>query len=97
MAGDISRENGKKGGRPKGEASILAERARIRIAQRITEEIEPLVDAQLEKAKKGDTQAFKELLDRGYGKPKEIHEHMGEDGGPLEITIIKYVGDKPTP
>lgn len=71
MAGDISRQNGKKGGRPKGEASILAERARIRLAQKITEELEPLMEAQIEQAKKGNTAAFKELLDRGFGKVKE--------------------------
>lgn len=71
MAGDISRENGRKGGRPKSEASILAERARIRLAQKISEELEPLMDAQIEQAKKGNTAAFKELLDRGFGKVKE--------------------------
>jgi hypothetical protein len=27
------------------------------------------------------------LLDRAYGKPKQMLEHTGEDGGPIQVTI----------
>jgi hypothetical protein len=28
------------------------------------------------------------LLDRAYGKPKQTLEHSGEDGGPIQVTIV---------
>jgi hypothetical protein len=28
------------------------------------------------------------LLDRAYGKPKQALEHSGEDGGPIQVTIV---------
>lgn len=82
-------------GRKKGLASVLAEQARAYIAGRVMEEIEPLVAPQIEKAKKGDTNAFHALFDRAGFKVKDGIELSGEDGGPLEITLIKYAGDKP--
>ena len=39
----IARENGKKGGRPKGTNAIQAEKAREYLIKRVTEELEPIV------------------------------------------------------
>lgn len=58
-------------GRKRGLASVLAEKTRDYIAQRVVDEQEELVNAQMEKAKKGDTGAFKELFDRAGFKVKE--------------------------
>lgn len=54
MAGQSSRENGKKGGRPKGTlsaATIGKEAAREEVRQLITAELVPLIQAQIENAK----------------------------------------------
>ncbi len=68
---NTSAENGKKGGRPKGFSAIQAEKTREYIAHRIAEEQEPIVNALIDKAKTGDVPAFKELMDRGFGKVRE--------------------------
>jgi hypothetical protein len=37
-------------------------------------------------------EAAKELLDRGFGKPIQATEHMGEGGGPV-IFRVEYADD----
>ena len=44
MAGQASRENGKKGGRPKGFAALEAERQREMIAKKLVKEFEPMTE-----------------------------------------------------
>ena len=56
MAGraETARENGKKGGRPKGSKSqntLAKEAAREHVRQRITAELDPIIDAALQRAK----------------------------------------------
>jgi hypothetical protein len=63
-------------GRKRGFASIEAEKAREFICKRVAEELGPIVASLIEKAKKGDVPAIKELFDRAWGKPiqEEIRE-----------------------
>ncbi len=74
MAGEASRKNGKKGGRPKG---ALAPETYDKIAAlrffraRIIAEQGPLITAHLKAAKGGNVQALNSLWDRVYGPPKE--------------------------
>jgi hypothetical protein len=92
MAGEISRENGKKGGRKKGLASIKAEEARSLLAQMVADEIEPLGRILIEKAKGGDVGAMKELFDRAFGKaPQAI---TGPNGGELKIMFDGIFNNK---
>lgn len=49
--------------------------------------------ALITQARKGEIPAIKEVLDTMYGKLKEQHQHSGEDGGPLEISVV-YVDKK---
>lgn len=92
MAGNISRENGKKGGRKKGIASIKAEEARALLAQMVASEIEPLGRILIEKAKTGDVQAMKELFDRAFGKaPQAI---TGPNGSELKIMFDSIFSNK---
>ena len=68
-----SAQNGKKGGRKKGLASIKAEQARNLLAKMVYKEIVPIAKVLIAKSKKGDIQAIKELLDRAFGKaPQSI-------------------------
>lgn len=74
MAGEASRENGKKGGRPRGTktaVTIAREKAREYLSRRVEEEIEPIADSLIAKAQDGDVPAIKELFDRAWGKSKE--------------------------
>ena len=92
MAGITSIENGKKGGRPIGSKdphTLMREKAREVLIKKVVESIEPIANALVEKAKGGDVQAVKELLDRAWGRvPQAV---TGEDSGPLQVTIVKYV------
>lgn len=66
-----SATNGRKGGRKKGPATIIAEKMRDEIAKQIKAEAPVLIAAQLQRAKEGDTIAFRELMDRAFGRPKQ--------------------------
>ncbi len=74
MAGATSRNNGKKGGRPKSNHTLESEVKRELIAEWIAPHMKKMVMVQVQKAKKGDTKAFKELCDRAYGRPVNIGE-----------------------
>ena len=69
MAGDISRKNGKSGGRPKGNNTLTAEIMRERIAAQLEPHVSKIVDMLIKKAEKGDIRAIRELFDRAYGRP----------------------------
>ena len=69
-----SAQNGKKGGRKKGLASIKAEEARKVLAQMVFDEIVPIGKKLIEESKKGNIPAIKELFDRAFGKaPQQIN------------------------
>jgi hypothetical protein len=74
-ASKASRENGKKGGRPKGYAALEAEQARILVAKKLAEFFEPIVDMAIEQAITGDSVARAWLVDRAYGRPAQSVDH----------------------
>ncbi len=81
----IARENGKKGGRPKGYASLQAEKARELICKKLEKDFQPIVDKAIIQAKKGDRYAREWLTERGYGKvPNQIELPKDSNG---EITF----------
>lgn len=90
----IARENGKKGGRPKGFAALEAEMARKMIAEALREHLPEMIAAQIHKAKLGDAVAFKELMDRAYGKTPQALEIGGKDGQPIHIQLSETVAKK---
>jgi hypothetical protein len=55
-------------GRKKGFAAKNAEEARRIFSEKVLRDIDPIYNALLAKAKKGDTAAARELLDRAFGK-----------------------------
>lgn len=94
MAGQTSKENGKKGGRPKGSKAahtINAEQGKALLVKMYLDNIRPINEALLKKAREGDMQAIKELHDRVYNKATQPLE--GKVDSNVVIEIIKY-GDK---
>ena len=67
-----SAENGRKGGRKKGYASIEAEKARNLIAEKLGKELIPIVEKAIDQAKEGDKYAREWLSDRAYGKATQF-------------------------
>lgn len=65
---EIARANGLKGGRPKGAMSVHIERAKEQLIQAYLDNIVPINDALVKKAKEGDMVAMRELHDRVYGR-----------------------------
>lgn len=88
MAGQTSKENGKKGGRPKGFAAKNAEEGKKLLIAMYLENIKPINEALLNKAREGDMQAIKELHDRVYGRPPQ--PLTGPQGGNIVFEFIKY-------
>lgn len=50
-------------------------------------------------AAQGNLKAGEMLFDRGYGKPKQAHEHSGPDKGPIEVKqwIVEVEPEQPKP
>ncbi len=65
---------------------IYAEQTRNYIAERIEKDKEALVDAQIKKAKDGDTTAFTALLTQGFGPPKQSIEVSDDRVIDAEVT-----------
>ncbi len=83
MAGDTSRENGKKGGRKIASHTLEAQEQRKKAIAMVDAELEAIFAPQIEKAMKGDTSAFNAVLDRAWGKPLQAMEMTGKDGKDL--------------
>lgn len=80
-----NRENAKKGGRPKSTATLKTQQQREILLEILENEIHEIYDALIEKAKKGDVQAAKEIFDRAYGKAPQAHVTKDEDGNEMPI------------
>ena len=75
-------QSGNPGGRPK--RDLAAEIARA-IFEQDSEAITRTFAAEL---KKGNARVFAALADRAYGKPRQQIEQVGEDGGPIQSTVV---------
>jgi len=97
MAGDISRINGRKGGRKKGPATLEAERMRNMIAEKLASEFAPILSKAVEQAKAGNQQAREWLTDRAFGRTKEIKELTVKNPTPLIDALSNNNSNKETP
>jgi hypothetical protein len=105
MAGNASRKNGEKGGRPPGrknDATLEREAQLERFRQRVFEAFDPLVNAQIAMAR-GLSYLFKADTD-GEGKarkpilvtdPEEIAAFLADDYNELETTYYYITTEKP--
>lgn len=59
-------------------------------ASEALEELRLILRAQVTKAKEGDTQAFKELMDRWAGKAVATTELSGPDGSPVALQAVDW-------
>ena len=76
-------------GRPKGSKNRATSEARARLSELASEYSDAALDALAHVAKHGESanarvSAACALLDRGFGKPVQISEISGPDGGPVE-------------
>lgn len=94
MAGNVSRENGKKGGRKPGLASVLAEKGRAMIAEHLSKHLPDILESLTNKALTGDVPATKELFDRAWGKSRESVELTGKDGEAIKIEVSEVIAKK---
>lgn len=70
-------------GRKPGLASIIAERTRAYIAERLEIEIRPIVDKAIEGAKAGNKDDRQWLSDQAFGKPTQPTTVSDPNGDPL--------------
>lgn len=79
-----NRENSKKSphlGKPISSATLEGQLQRKLLQEYLREHLDEMYDAQIVKAKEGDTQSFIALLDRSWGKPAQAI--TGADGTDL--------------
>lgn len=86
MAGtpEQARINGLKGGRPKAAHTIQAEEGKKALIKAYLDNIVPINEALVNKAKSGDIQAIKELHDRVHGRAAQDVKVSGD----IEMHII---------
>lgn len=94
MSGLASRENGKKGGRPKGYAAIQAEKSRKIICEQLEKEWTPIVIKAIEQAKSGDNNARTWLSDRGYGKVAQAIVTQDEEGNDIPLRDVSKMSEE---
>lgn len=68
----------KGGGRPKASHTLQAATAKAELIRMYMENVKPINEALLKKAKEGDMQAIKELHDRVWGKAPQDVQLVGE-------------------
>lgn len=80
MAGEISKENGKNGGRPVGSTT------KPQIKDYMSKNgVEKLMKTAHKMAGEGDSHMLKFLLDQYFGKARQSLEMTGKDGEAIEI------------
>lgn len=84
-----NRENAKKGGRPVSSSTLKTQKQREVLLSLLEEEAHEIFSALIEKAKKGDVQAAKEVFDRAYGKAPQAVDLGNKDGEPLVVTWLQ--------
>lgn len=89
MAGDASRENGRKGGRPKDPTS---ENYRKTLLKEVKERQNELARALIDKGLTGDVPALREIHDRVMGKPTQ---DIDLGGAVFNVKVTAYGGHDP--
>lgn len=77
-------------GRPKGSKDTATREQGATLAELARANTKVALQALVAIASKGESEAARvsaatAILDRGYGKPTQSHEHSGPNGGPIEM------------
>lgn len=70
------------------DALMLALEREADVEGKLTRKIVAMADALVDKAVKGDVQAFNAVCDRIEGKPVQAVEMTGADGGPIQTEDV---------
>lgn len=84
-------------GRKKGFAAKNAEEARRVLSGRIAQEIVPISEALISKAKNGDIRAIHELFDRAWGRAPQAVQIEGNERLPIPIIGVNITTRKDNP
>jgi hypothetical protein len=76
-------------GRKKGEATLIAERTRNRIAQEVEKNLPAILGKAIEQAIEGQKDAREFLFDRGFGKATQFLMTRDEDGEEVPVPILE--------
>lgn len=91
---EANRRNALLGGKPRGtmaKSTIDAIEARKWAVAFVNARLTPLFEAMYKKAVEGDVMAFKELLDRSWGKSVQAVELSGKDGNPIVFMPLELI------
>lgn len=80
-------------GRPKGRASRATIQQKGTLSELARQHTDVALTALVQVATKGESEtarvaAANAILDRGYGRPTQSHEHSGPDGGPISVADL---------
>lgn len=87
----VKGQSGNPGGRPKAEQEVLAV-----AREHGPEAVRKLVELSKSQDERVSLAACNALLDRAYGKPKQVQEVTGADGDAVQIAVIerRVIGPK---
>lgn len=85
-------------GRPRGAQTARPKSARVSLSELAREHTSTALGVLIEVAKKGQTEsarvaAANAILDRGYGRPAQSHEHTGAGGGPIQSVDLTNLSE----
>lgn len=85
-------------GRPQGGKSRATKQAKATLSELARSHTTTALNVLVSVAQKGESEsarvaAANAILDRGYGKPRQAHEHSGPNGGPIQTVDLTNVSD----
>ena len=74
--------------------AIVMQKASKKVMKMVSKRIQPMIQAQIDKAEKGDTQAFVAVFNRAFGAPAQSQVLSTKDNAPLKIELAAEIMEK---